>query len=954
MARTPKTNTDGTIRRRSLSTRQVVFLVIAAAAPMAAMVGMVPLALSHGNGIGLPAAYVVAAIVLLSFAVGYAAMSKRVVNSGAFYTFVARALGKPAGIASGYLATVGYGALAIGLAASFGYFTSLVFQSEGVDVPWYVFSAVAIAIVAFLGYRNADVSARVLGILMAAEFLVLIVFDLLVVGNRGGAAVPLQSFDPAQVFSGSIGIAVMFAFASFVGFESAALYGEETENPSRTIPRALYISVGTIAVFYVLTVWIIIGAAGGAAAPGRARAESGDFVLDLAQKYGGEILFTATALLLCTSVLASYIALHNAASRYLFALGREEVLPAALGKYHPKHLSPHVGSLTMTGVTVLVLVVLGVVGADPYKVIASSLVGLGTLGIILVQALTALAVIVFFWRRSDRSIWRSVVAPIIGFAGLASAFLLAALNFNVLIDSKYQLFSAVPLVLVVAAIAGVIVALRLKRTRPAAYAILASSQLRKRTVTAADHPPVDYTRRYCLVGGGPASMVMARSLIKEGVPFDWFEKHSDFGGIWDMDDAASPMYESAHFISSKYTSGFYGMPMSAELPDYPTWRQIRDYIREFAKSYGLYDHITFNTEVTDARLLDGDRWAVTTSDGTTREYDGLICAPGVTWHPNQPELPGQDTFAGEIRHSGTFRDSAEFRGKRVLIIGAGNSGVDIACDAATQASTAFLSVRRGYRFVPKHIGGLPTDAVINGLVAPPRGLSLSGNINQLIDTLVGDLTRLGLPAPDHDALSSHPIMNSQVLHHLAHGDLIAKPDVDHLTKDGAVFVDGTSEPIDLILMATGYEYRIPFIDPELLVWKSGHPQLYLNVFSREVDSLYVLGFIEFADAAYKRFDEMAQLVAMDIRARETGIHRGELDALKANDHPDLRGGINYIDSPRHANYVESHAYQTYLAELRDRFGWFDVDERTYDAQRVAGAGDPASHATNEGLARTRK
>lgn len=198
-----------------------------------------------------------------------------------------------------------------------------------------------------------------------------------------------------------------------------------------------------------------------------------------------------------------------------------------------------------------------------------------------------------------------------------------------------------------------------------------------------------------------------------------------------------------------------------------------------------------------------------------------------------------------------------------------------------------------------------------------------------MNSLVGDLTRLGLPAPDHEVLTSHPIMNSQVLHHLTHGDLIAKPDVRHLTPTGVAFADGSTEDIDVVLLATGYEYRIPFLDEGLLRWKAGHPQLYLNVFSREHDSLYVLGFIEFADAAYKRFDEMAQLIVMDIRARETGIRKADLDRLKSDDTPDLSGGMSYLDSPRHANYVNSHAYQTYLAELRDRFDWPDITETAY-------------------------
>jgi hypothetical protein len=142
---------------------------------------------------------------------------------------------------------------------------------------------------------------------------------------------------------------------------------------------------------------------------------------------------------------------------------------------------------------------------------------------------------------------------------------------------------------------------------------------------------------------------------------------------------------------------------------------------------------------------------------------------------------------------------------------------------------------------------------------------------------------------------------------------------------------------DLVLLCTGYEYWLPFLNPELFTWKAGHPQLYLNVFNRTHDSLYVLGFIEFADAAYQRFDEMAQLVVMDIRARETGEHRAELLALKAEDHPDLRGGMAYLDSLRHVNYVQSQAYQSYLADLRDRFSWPDLHDRSYDDLRPATA-----------------
>jgi hypothetical protein len=525
---------------------------------------------------------------------------------------------------------------------------------------------------------------------------------------------------------------------------------------------------------------------------------------------------------------------------------------------------------------------------------------LSTSRVVFLVIAAALAVVVFFWNRADRDLWKCVIAPAIGFIGLAGGSALAIAHYDVLTQSRNALINTVPVLLLIAAVAGVAAAIRLRRARPAVYAGLAASQLRRRTEkAAAAPPPASYSRTYCLVGGGPAGMIMARALIAEGVPFDWFEH-----------------------------------PMPANYPDYPGWQQIKDYVQGFAARYGLYGRVTLGVSVERAQAQPEDRWLVTLSTGEQRTYDGLIAAPGVTWHPNVAQLPGSAEFSGEIRHSASFRDGTELRGRRVLIVGAGNSGADIAADAARHASAAYLSVRRGYRFIPKHVFGLPTDAVMAGLLEPPAGISLPADRSELVDLMTGDLTRLGLPKPDHDVLSSHPIMNSQVLHYLAHGDLVAKPDVTRLTPSGALFADGSQADVDLVLLATGYDYRLPFLEPDLLTWDQGRPQLYLNVFARERDSLYVLGFVEFADAAYRRFDEMARLIIMDIRARETGVHRAELQELKRTDQPDLRGGVRYIDSPRHVSYVEIHAYTAYLAGLRDRFDWPDLDESSYSALRT--------------------
>ena len=428
---------------------------------------------------------------------------------------------------------------------------------------------------------------------------------------------------------------------------------------------------------------------------------------------------------------------------------------------------------------------------------------------------------------------------------------------------------------------------------------------------------IDRSGTVCVVGAGPAGLVVARQLRQAGIPFQVFERHHDVGGIWDPDNTGSPMYRSAHFISSKYSSGFVGFPMPEDFPDYPSWRQVLGYIRDFARAEDLYQHITFNTEVTHAEPLDDNRWRVTVGN---RQYDyrAVVVAPGVTWHPNRPLLAGEERFAGDIIHSSEYFESSSFHGKRVLIVGAGNSGVDIACDAAANADAAFLSVRRGYRFLPKHVFGVPLDVFINHGGQPPAGITIPEDPNELVDALVGDLTRFGLPAPDHDVLSSHPIVNDRSIHHFNHGDIAARPDIQELDGHNVVFADGRREPIDLIVLATGYEYRVPFINEDLFEWSSGHPQLYLNIFHRRLPNLSVVGFIEFADAAYERFEEMAQLVAMDL-----SLQGSDLDTftdMKRSHRPDLRGGAEYIDTPRHANYVETHTYQEVLATIREQFG----------------------------------
>ena len=436
--------------------------------------------------------------------------------------------------------------------------------------------------------------------------------------------------------------------------------------------------------------------------------------------------------------------------------------------------------------------------------------------------------------------------------------------------------------------------------------------------------------RVCVVGGGPAGLSLARTFLRHGIPFDVYERHSDVGGLWDRSNPGSPVYDSAHFISSKTQSHYHDFPMPEDYPDYPSGKQIHRYMQGFADAYGLKGHIRFNTSVEKTEMQKDGSWLVTLSTGETKPYAALVCANGTNWHPVMPEYPG--TFTGEMRHAVSFRSMDEFKGKRVLVIGAGNSGCDIACDAAKAADAAFISLRRGYHFVPKHLFGIPADVVAHGGPQLPMWLA-QRVLGVILRILNGDLTRLGLQKPDHRLFESHPILNTQLLHYLGHGDIKAKPDVARFEGKTVHFKDGTAEEIDLVLCATGYTWKVPYVDPALFDWKEGRPDLYMNLFSRKNPTLYALGFMETNGGAYKLFDEMADLIARTILARATGT-AGALDPLIASDRPDLSGGIKFVGSARHATYVEIDAYRAHMKRLRKRFGWDDLAPGCFDMLRT--------------------
>ncbi|MBK9242911.1 MAG: NAD(P)-binding domain-containing protein [Acidobacteria bacterium] len=414
----------------------------------------------------------------------------------------------------------------------------------------------------------------------------------------------------------------------------------------------------------------------------------------------------------------------------------------------------------------------------------------------------------------------------------------------------------------------------------------------------------------CIIGAGPGGLVMAAALKARGIPFEIVDAGRQPGGIWDIDRDATPMYESAHFISSRRLSGLPGFPMPESYPDYPRHDRILEYLRAFAKHHDLARHITFGVRVDSASRRDEGGWTIALSSGEQRQARALCVATGTTWFPRVPVVPGH--FEGEAYHSFFYRSPREFEGKRVLIVGGGNSAADIACDAARHASAAFISLRRGYHFIPKFIFGQPSDVFAHSGPQLPRWLEervFGFLINRV---LVGDLTKYGLPKPDHAILRSHPILNTQILHHLGHGDISVRKDVASLDGKTVRFVDGTSEEIDLIVWATGYDKPFPFLREEDLDRSGDALDLYLNVFHRRHADLFFLGLFETDGAAYSLDGAQAALVASYLDPQTPASVRDGFDTLRRTDRPDLRGGVRYVASPRHDYYVKSDVYEKAL------------------------------------------
>lgn len=415
----------------------IVFMVVAAAAPLTVIGGNMPLAMGLGNGAGAPVGFVIAALVLLVFSIGFVTMTPHVPEAGAFFSYVTVGLGDRMGKGIAVVALIAYTAIQIGIYGYIGWAISdTVAHYHGPVIPWPVYSFVVLAIVAVLGYRHIELSAKVLGVALALEIGIVVVLDAVMVANPSPAGVTFTSFEPATFTQGTIGIAILFALTGFIGFEATAVFRDEARDPEQTIPRATYAAVIIIGAFYAITVWAFVVAVGPdqvTAVAKKTLAGEGNMLLDTTGDMLGTVGRDIVNVLLLSSLFACVLSFHNVIARYQFVLAGKGLLPARLATVHDDHESPSFSSLVQTATAAIIVAVLAILGIDPLVGVFGSMAGVATVGMVLLMLTTSVAVLVFFLRKRELStgqLWTTRGAPALAVLGLLGSLWLVLSNFT--------------------------------------------------------------------------------------------------------------------------------------------------------------------------------------------------------------------------------------------------------------------------------------------------------------------------------------------------------------------------------------------------------------------------------------------------------------------------------------------------------------------------------------------
>lgn len=427
--------------------------------------------------------------------------------------------------------------------------------------------------------------------------------------------------------------------------------------------------------------------------------------------------------------------------------------------------------------------------------------------------------------------------------------------------------------------------------------------------------------RVCIIGAGSSGIVAAKVLHERGIPFDCYEKGSGIGGNWRYmnDNEMSSSYWSLHINTSRDKMAYSDFPMPETYPDFPHHTQILDYFEDYVDHFGFRDAITFCTEVEhvapvgdgtyDVRLRNVD-----TDTVETKRYGAVIVANGHHWCPNWPDFPG--TFDGEVMHSHYYKTPDVLDGKRVLVVGAGNSACDIACEAARHAEATFQSTRRGAHVVPKYLLGRPLDEWVTPLSAKLPFWLQRTMMKVLLWLSRGNQDNYGFPTPEHDFGAEHPTISSDLLNLVGHGKITVKPNIERLYGDGVRFEDGTTEAIDLIIYATGYRIRFPFFDDDFIGVEDNDLPLYQHVVPPEIPNLYFLGLLQPLGAIMPLAEVQAEWIA-DLLEGKAGLPDRaamwrQIRAYRAK----IRK--RYVESKRHTIQVDFYPYKNSIERERVR------------------------------------
>src|SRR6478735_3288620 len=459
----------GKLKKAALGTWGVVFLVVSAAAPLRVLAGIGPLAVLIG-GVSAPLVYAIAGIVLAVFAVGFLFMARNLKAMGGFYTYIAVGLGKVVGLAAGFLAWVSYNLLQIGLWGLFGVMAQGMFANVfGIDVQWWILAVIGAVLVFGLAAVGVDVGAKVLGVLPVLETALLVVLAVAILSQRAGQ-LEFGTFAPQNVFTPSMFAILGFGFAAFMGFESTVLYRNETRNPDRSIPRATYIAVAFLAIFYTATLWLVIQAFGDAQVQQVISEDPAAFFFTAMGQYVGPWGVSAMFILIVSSIFAGQLAFHNAINRYSFALARDGILPALFRRTN-RTGAPWLAGLVQSIVAIVVVLAFGLAGLDPLTQLVILVNSPGVYGIITLQLLASISVLIFILRnRGLERRWYVLPAAIVSLVAMAVLLAVLVITVDYLTAAGPAINAVILAVVPVVLIAGAAYALFLRSRKPEVFA----------------------------------------------------------------------------------------------------------------------------------------------------------------------------------------------------------------------------------------------------------------------------------------------------------------------------------------------------------------------------------------------------------------------------------------------------------------------------------------------------